>query len=61
MGFRGISPFSLLLILVIIVAFFGTSKIKTIGTDLAEAIKNFRRAMNDEDSKESKLEDTNPL
>ena len=48
MGFSGISPLSLLLILVIIIALFGTSKLKTIGTDLGEAIKNFRNAMNDD-------------
>ncbi len=57
MGLSGISPLSLLLILGIIVALFGTSKIKTIGTDLGEAIKNFRRAMNDD---ESKKDDTKP-
>lgn len=57
MGLSGISPLSLLLILAIIVALFGTSKIKTIGTDLGEAIKNFRRAMNDD---ESKKEDNKP-
>ncbi len=47
MGLSGISPLSLLLILAIIIALFGTSKLKTIGTDLGEAIKNFRRALND--------------
>lgn len=48
MGLSGISPLSLLLILIIIIALFGTSKLKTIGTDLGEAIKNFRKALNDE-------------
>lgn len=49
MGLSGISPLSLLLILIIIIALFGTSKLKTIGTDLGEAIKNFRKAMNDDE------------
>ena len=48
MGLSGISPLSLLLILVIIIALFGTAKLKTIGTDLGEAIKNFRKALHDE-------------
>ncbi len=54
MGLSGISPLSLLLIFGIVIALFGTSKLKTIGTDLGEAIKNFRKAMNDEHSTESK-------
>jgi sec-independent protein translocase protein TatA len=57
MGFSGISPLSLLLILVIILALFGTSKLKTIGTDLGEAIKNFRKALNDEPKNNSQSED----
>lgn len=54
MGLSGISPLSLLLILGIIVALFGTSKLKSIGTDLGEAIKNFRKAMTDDNAPESK-------
>jgi len=53
MGISGISPLSLLLILLIVVALFGTNKIKTIGSDLGHAIKNFRRALNEEDDKSS--------
>ena len=60
MGLSGISPLSLLLILAIIVALFGTSKLKTIGTDLGEAIKNFRKAMNDEQFNDSKKDDHKP-
>ncbi|MCW8387303.1 twin-arginine translocase TatA/TatE family subunit [Fluoribacter dumoffii] len=52
MGLSGISPLSLLLILVIIIALFGTSKLKTIGTDLGEAIRNFRKALNEEQTNE---------
>jgi len=48
MGLSGISPTSLILILAIVIALFGTSKLKTMGTDLGEAIKNFRRALNGE-------------
>lgn len=61
MGLSGISPLSLLLILVIIIALFGTSKLKTIGTDLGEAIKNFRKALNDEPKPEQQKEDNQSL
>jgi sec-independent protein translocase protein TatA len=57
MGLSGISPLSLLLILVIIIALFGTAKLKTIGTDLGEAIKNFRKALNEEQKDTSSKED----
>lgn len=49
MGLSGISPLSLLLILFIVIALFGTSKVKSLGTDLGEAIKNFRRSVDDKD------------
>ena len=52
MGLSGISPLSLLLILIIVVALFGTSKLKTLGTDLGEAIKNFRKALQGDQSQE---------
>ena len=51
MGLSGISPMSLLLILVIVIALFGTNKLKNIGEDLGHAIKNFRRALNSDDDK----------
>lgn len=51
MGLSGISPLSLLLILLIILVLFGSNKIKNIGTDLGEAVKNFRRAMDDNSDK----------
>ncbi len=53
MGLSGISPLSLLLILLIVVVLFGTNKLKTIGSDLGEAVKNFRRALNDDGDKPS--------
>jgi sec-independent protein translocase protein TatA len=56
MGLSGISPLSLLLILLIVIALFGTNKLKTLGTDLGHAIKNFRRALNDSNDDDSKNE-----
>ncbi|HDO7848383.1 TPA: twin-arginine translocase TatA/TatE family subunit [Legionella pneumophila] len=60
MGLSGISPLSLLLILAIIVALFGTSKLKTIGSDLGEAIKNFLKAMNSEETNDTQKDDHKP-
>jgi sec-independent protein translocase protein TatA len=51
MGFANLRPLSLLLILLIIVALFGTEKLKNIGSDLGAAIKNFRRALNEKEDK----------
>jgi len=51
MGISGISPMSLLLILCIVIALFGTEKLKQLGTDLGKAIKNFQNAMKEDDPK----------
>ncbi len=45
MGFSGISPMSLLLIFLIIIALFGADKLKHLGRDLGGAIKQFREAL----------------
>ncbi len=47
MGFGGISPWSLLLILLIVVMIFGTKRLKNVGGDLGGAIKNFKKSMTD--------------
>ncbi len=49
MGLSGISPLSLLLIFLIIIALFGANKLKTLGHDLGEALKQFRRATQDDE------------
>ena len=49
MGLSGVSPLSLLLILLIVLALFGTNKLKNIGSDLGSAVKNFRRALQEDD------------
>lgn len=53
MGINGISPLSLLLILLIIIALFGTRKLKDLGSDLGKAISSFRQALREEDDKKS--------
>ena len=42
-------PTQLILILVIVVLLFGTKKLRNIGGDLGNAIKGFKKAMNDGD------------
>ena len=44
----GISPLSILLILLIVVLLFGTKKLRNVGSDLGGAIRNFRKAVKDE-------------
>ena len=60
MGLSGISPMSLLLILAIAMLLFGTNRIKHIGRDLGEAIKEFRAAMADDpkSDKQNKTDET---
>ena len=50
MGFGGISPWSLLLILAIVILLFGTKKLRNLGGDLGSAIKNFRKGMREGDA-----------
>lgn len=49
MGFGGISVWQLLIVLLIVVLLFGTKRLKSIGGDLGEAIKGFRKSVNSED------------
>ncbi|RKS85143.1 sec-independent protein translocase protein TatA [Orbus hercynius] len=43
----------LLILLAVIVLIFGTKKLRTLGSDLGSAIKGFKKAMGDDDKKES--------
>lgn len=53
MGFGGISPWSLLLILVIVLLLFGTKRLRNVGGDLGGAIKNFKKSMSETEKKEA--------
>jgi len=57
MGLGGISIWQLLIILAIVVLIFGTKRLKGIGGDLGGAIKSFRKAVNDGESKDEKAEE----
>jgi sec-independent protein translocase protein TatA len=50
MGLGGISPGSLLLIFFIVLILFGTKKLRSIGEDLGQAVRGFRKALNQEDT-----------
>ena len=53
MGFRNFG--SLLIIFLILMMVFGTQRLRDVGGDLAAAIRNFRKALNeDDDNKEAK-------
>lgn len=57
MGLGGISVWSLLLILAIVVMIFGTRKLRNAGSDVGGAVKNFKNAMKDGESKAAQLKD----
>ncbi|NUW71732.1 twin-arginine translocase TatA/TatE family subunit [Vibrio mediterranei] len=46
----GISIWQLAIIAVIIALIFGTKRLKTIGGDVGESIKGFKKAMSDDES-----------
>jgi len=49
MGFGGISIWSLLLVLAIVILLFGTKKLRNIGGDLGGAIKSFKKSVKDQE------------
>lgn len=50
--FADISITKLIIILVIIIALFGTKKLRSLGKDLGGAVKGFKDAMNDGEAEE---------
>lgn len=54
MGLGGISIWQLLIVLAIVILIFGTKRLKNLGGDVGGAIKNFKDAMNTEESKDAK-------
>ena len=46
----GISPWSILLILIIVVVLFGTKKLRNVGADLGSAIKSFKKSSREDGS-----------
>jgi len=57
MGFGGIGPGSLLIILVIVLVLFGSKKLGNMGKDLGSAIKGFKGAMGNSDGSDEASDD----
>jgi len=53
----GISWPQLLIVLVIVLAIFGTKRFRTLGSDLGNAVKGFRNAMSDAEQAKGELGD----
>lgn len=50
--FSNIGPVQLLIVLVIVLAIFGTKRLRSLGSDLGSAVKGFRSAMSEADKEE---------
>jgi sec-independent protein translocase protein TatA len=58
----GFSIPHLLVVLVIVILVFGTKRLKNVGGDLGEAIKSFRKAINDgSEEQKTTVKDDNVL
>ena len=53
MGFGGISPFQLIIILLIVLLLFGGKRLRSLGSDLGSAIKGFRKSMDEHSAKDA--------
>ena len=56
--FANIGPWQLLIILVIVLAIFGTKKLSSLGSDLGKSVKGFRNAMNEAEEANEQLSDS---
>ncbi len=54
----GISPWQLLIVLLIVLLIFGTKKLRNVGGDLGSAIRDFRKGMNDGEDGEDRDKET---
>jgi sec-independent protein translocase protein TatA len=52
-----IGPIQLLIVLVIVLAIFGTKRLRSLGSDLGSAVKGFRSAVSDADKETEQLDD----
>ena len=56
--FANIGPWQLLIILVIVLAIFGTKRLSSLGSDLGKSVKGFRKAMNEAEDEAEKISDS---
>ena len=52
----GLSLWHWLIVLVIVVLVFGTKRLKNVGQDLGEAVKGFKKGMNDDEKDKPKAQ-----
>ena len=52
----GISPWSILLILIIVVVLFGTKKLRNVGADLVAAMKSFKKSSKEDSTSNKTIE-----
>ncbi len=55
------SPWHLLILLVIVVLIFGTKKLRNMGSDVGGAVKEFKKAIHDDDVKGNEGKVTDPI
>ena len=55
--FSNIGPVQLLIVLLIVLAIFGTKRLRTLGSDLGSAVKGFRSAMSEAEKEPDQLSD----
>ena len=55
----GISPWSILLILIIVVVLFGTKKLRNVGADLGAAMKSFKKSSKEDTTSNKTIDDDN--
>mgnify|MGYP000411954751 FL=1 len=55
----GISPWSILLILIIVVVLFGTKKLRNVGADLGAAMKSFKKSSKEDSTSSKTIDDDN--
>ena len=53
-----IGPVQLLIVLAIVLAIFGTKRLRTLGSDMGSAVKGFRSAVNEADDTAEQLKDS---
>lgn len=52
----GISIWQLVIVALIILLLFGTKKLRSLGSDLGESVKGFKKAMNDDKPQDAEFE-----
>lgn len=58
----GVSVTQLVIIMVIVILLFGTKRLRTLGSDLGDAIKSFRNSVKEgEEDKQSNRQETEQL